>query len=877
MNVLERDTFIAAFDRHLRDAAAGQGSLLFLGGEAGVGKTTLVQRFRQGLGPAARAFVGACDPLSTPRPLGPLADIADAMRGDVARLLATGAPRDQVFRAFLGALSTSTTPALVVFEDVHWADEATLDLLRFLGRRIGATRALLLATYRDDEVGTAHPLRVVLGDLATAAQVRRLSLLPLSAEAIRTLAAGSNLDPVELYRQTAGNPFFATEVLAVGGRGIPPTVRDAVLARAARLSPEGRATLEAAAVIGARSEPWLLAQVAQTGAAAVDECLALGVLLADDEGFHFRHELARQAILATLSPPRAVVLHRRALAALRSPAASEAEPARLAHHAEAAGDREAVLEYAVAAGHRARAMRAHREAMAQFARALRFAGNLSDAERAALQELHAYECYLTEHLPEAIEARRAALTTWRKAGDQLKVGESLRWLSRLQWFAGRNAEAEAAGREALAVLEQLPPGAQLAMAYSNQSQLRMLAEDTEEAIAWGERAIALAVELGEREILAHALNNVGSARLLRGDERGRTELERSLQLAMEHDLQEHVGRAYCNLVSSGIRNYQFARADRYIADGIAYCAEHDLDSWRLYIQGWWVVSLFYQGRWNESAQQAASVLRHTNASAINRVMPLAMLGRIRARRGDPDAAAVLDEALPIVTRIGELQRVAPVAAARAEAAWLAGDRARTIAEARTALDHACRNREPWYYDELTYWLRLAGETVSLAPWSGTPFARQVAGDWAGAAAEWERLGCPYEAARALSEGDDEVALRRALAIFEELGARPMAQIVARRLRESGARAIPRGPRPATRANAAGLTQRELEIVGLLAADLRNAEIAARLSLSPKTVEHHLSAILAKLDVRTRAEAVRAAVRLDLIPQVSQNRGGANPK
>ncbi|MFN8540471.1 MAG: LuxR C-terminal-related transcriptional regulator [Thermomicrobiales bacterium] len=865
MNLLERDAFVAAFGHYLRESAAGQGSMLFLGGEAGVGKTTLSHHFRQGLGPSARAFTGVCDPLSTPRPLGPLVDIADAMHGDVARQLAAGAPRDQVFRAFLGALAAGSAPTLIVFEDVHWADEATLDLLRFLGRRIATTRAFLLATYRDDEVGPTHPLRIVLGDLATAASVHRRSLSPLSAQAVRTLAEGSDLDPDELYRQTAGNPFFVTEVLAGGGQGIPATVRDAVLARAARLSPAGRATLEAAAVIGPRSEPWRRAAVAGTAADAVDECLALGVLQADADGFHFRHELARQAILSVLSPQRSAGLHRLALAALRSPAAGAAEPARLAHHAEAAGDRDAVLEYAVAAAHRAVELRAHREAMAQYARALRFAADLPLAERATLQEAHAYECYLTENLAESIEARRAALATWREVGDQLKVGDNLRWLSRVYWFTGRNAEAEAAAREALAVLEQLPPGPEFAMACSNQAQLRMLADDTEEAIAWGERAIALALELGEREILVHALNNVGSAMTGSGEEHGWDALERSLRLALDDNLEEHVGRAYSNLSSGAVKQYRFALADRYLSEGITYCAERDLDSWRLYLLSQRVASYFAQGRWSEAAQTAAAILRHPNVSAISRVLPLATLGRIRARRGDPDVAAVLDEALALASRIGELQRVGPVRTARAEAAWLAGDAAAARDEARAALDLAIAHQEPWFTGELIYWQWRAGETVAPPPWLALPYSRQIAGDWAGAAAEWERLGCPYEAARALSESDDEAALRRALASFEQLGARPMAQFVARRLRESGVRAIPRGPRPTTRANAAGLTQREIEIVGLIAADLRNAEIATRLSLSPKTIEHHISAIFAKLGARSRAEAVRAATQLDLLP------------
>lgn len=395
MKLLERDSFLAELDQRLHQAATEQGSLLFLGGEAGVGKTTLVQHFRQRLGHSAHVFVGVCDPLSTPRPLGPLVDIADLLPGDVARLLAADASRDQVFRAFLAALNAGTGPLLVVFEDVHWADEATLDLLRFLGRRIGPTRAFLLATYREDEVGPTHPLRVALGDLATVAAVRRLTLPALSERAVHTLAEGSNLDPAELYRQTAGNPFFVTEVLAGGASGIPATVRDAVLARAARLSAAGRSALEAAAVIGLRAESWLLTAVADADAEAVEECVTLGVLQPDAEAFLFRHELARQAILTTLSPQRAGVLHTRALVALIAAGSGSAEPGRLAYHAEIAGDRRMVLEYASQAARRAVALRAHREAAAQFARALHCAADLPPADHAALQEAYSYECYLT--------------------------------------------------------------------------------------------------------------------------------------------------------------------------------------------------------------------------------------------------------------------------------------------------------------------------------------------------------------------------------------------------------------------------------------------------------------------------------------------------
>jgi predicted ATPase len=306
--LLERDASIGVLDGLLAEAKGARGRLVLLGAEAGGGKTTLVQHFCQRVGSSTRVLVGACDPLSTPRPLGPLIDIAAAAGGRLAQTLLDARPRAEVFGAVLDQLTSLPGPTVIVFEDIHWADEATLDLLRFLGRRLGATRALLIATYREDELSPTHPVRVMMGDLATTA-VRRLSLAPLSEQAVEQLAEGSALDAGFLYRLTGGNPFFLTEVLAVGGRGVPPTVRDAVLARVARLSAAARATLEAAAIIGSRIEPTILAAVAGPDPEAVDECLAAGMLRPEQNLLTFRHELSREAVLGTLPPHRSMFWH----------------------------------------------------------------------------------------------------------------------------------------------------------------------------------------------------------------------------------------------------------------------------------------------------------------------------------------------------------------------------------------------------------------------------------------------------------------------------------------------------------------------------------------------------------------------------------------
>jgi hypothetical protein len=202
-------------------------------GEAGIGKTAPVQEFCKQQS-ETRILWGACDALFTPRPLAPLHDIGRQTKGALLTAVNSGANRDDIFTAALEELEREKT--LVVFEDMHWADEATLDLLKYLGRRIHRTHAMLAVTYRDDELGPRHPLRYVIGDLARAS-LRRMLLPPLSESAVIQLASLAKRPSKGLHHLTAGNPLFVTEVLAAAADTVPSTVRDAVLARALRLKP----------------------------------------------------------------------------------------------------------------------------------------------------------------------------------------------------------------------------------------------------------------------------------------------------------------------------------------------------------------------------------------------------------------------------------------------------------------------------------------------------------------------------------------------------------------------------------------------------------------------------------------------------------------
>ena len=861
MELLEREQFLAELESILNGVTVGKGRFVLVSGEAGIGKSWLVERFAEAHKVQARVLWGACDALFTPRPLGPLYDIALQTQGNLLTLLEEGAPRASIFSAALEELGNEHTPSLTVIEDVHWGDEATLDLMKFLGRRINRINSMLIATYRDDEVGADHPLRLVLGDLPHPA---RLRLPPLSEAAVEGLArkAGRPLD--DLYAVTGGNPFFVTEALASKESGVPVTVRDAVLSRAARLSSAASAVLQLVSVVPARTEIWLLNDTISPDMAALEECVSAGMLRYEGESIGFRHELARRALEDSIAVPRRQSLHKLVLQALLN-RGSEALLPRIVHHASQVGDGAAVLKYAPLAAKQAAALNAHRESASHYETALRYAGELAPEERATLLECRSYECFLTNQGDEAIQARREALEIWRQVGDQAREGANLRWMSRLGWWVGRKAEADRYAAEAVAVLEKLPPGPDLAMAYSNRAQLHMLADEHQQAVLWGTRAIALAQDLGATETLIHALNNVGTAELLSQDEQGRIKLEESLRLALANGFQEHVARAYTNLADTAVRSRNYHLAIRYLDDGIAYTSEHDMDSLTDYMRVERARALFDQGDWDSASDEIEFVLKHYGVLAITKIPALAVLGHLRVRRGDPDAKRLLAEAYELAMHTQELQRIAPVASALAESAWIKGNLDQLLDQARFVLKMAEDRNTPWLRGEFALWIWRAGGLIETRENIAAPYALQMSGDWAAAAQAWREIGCPYEEAMALADGDEPAQLA-ALEIFERLGARPAAERLRQAMRATGVRGIPRGPRPSTKENPHGLTSRQMEVLALMAGGFANAEIADRLFISAKTVDHHVSAILAKLDAHTRGEAISLALQSGLISQ-----------
>lgn len=550
-------------------------------------------------------------------------------------------------------------------------------------------------------------------------------------------------------------------------------------------------------------------------------------------------------------------MHRLVLDALRSSPLTRNDLARLAHHAEASGDQQSVLEYAPAAARLAAGAGAHREATALYALALRYAEDLQPAEHLSLLEDYSRECNVTERQSEAIAAQRKAAELWEQLQKPAKQGETLAVLAIMLRNHGYNAEAERANRAAIEILEALPAGPELALAYRVQSTLSLSKRDHAEAINWGERAIELSKGFGDENNQAMAHVAVGSAWLFIDYERGCEYLERRLQIAQDSGEDRHTANLYAYIGSCSAELYQFRKAERYLAEGIAYTAERGLDIFCRYMLAWQALTRIHQGRWMEAIELSNNLLQNPTFPAISQITALAATGRLRTRQGDPGSEAVLDEALEMATQTGSLQYLGLVSAARAEAAWLAGNPDGVMAEARAVYDLAVNKQHPWFAGELAFWCWKAGVEVTIYNWMAKPFILQIASEWRQAAAEWEQMGCPYEQARALADGDSEAQIT-ALNIFERLGAHPAAEETRQKLQAAGASKVPHQPRHSTRQNPFSLTDRQVDILALLIEGMSNTQIASRLHISPKTADHHISAILSRLDVHSREAAAQLA-------------------
>ncbi|TWD82174.1 DNA-binding SARP family transcriptional activator [Kribbella amoyensis] len=752
--LVERDEELAALSTAIRSVVEERrGVVALVSGEAGAGKSALVRAFVGGLDQRIAVALGGCDDLLAPRSLGPFRDMA-AVDPQIAEAL------DRPEDALPGLLRVfAARPSVVVVEDVHWADDATLDAIRFLARRVPGIPAALVLTFRETGTDPAHPLRQLLGTL-TGPAVRRVTLPPLSVDAVRRLGATSSAQAVEIQRVTQGNPFFVTEVLAAGGTGVPHTVRDAVLARLGTLSVPARTVVERLSVIPTRAERWLAETLASGDADLLVEAERSGMLVGGESTVAFRHELARQAIESALTAGERVQANRVVVDALLGH--PEVEPSRLVHHADRCGRTDVILAQGPAAAREAARLGAHRQAAEILDVVLRHHDLLEPAEAADLYTRRAYSLYLVNQYEAALDCAQSAVTA--AEGDAVLQADALIVLSRVALFARGPLFARWASARAVDLLDSGGDDARLAAAltevaraHGNLATVGGVAEPSELAEQYAERALTIAEALQRKELEAQALCYVGDARLARGDARGEADLRRAITLAASDSRAENRVRCYVNAAGGAHRTGRLDDAQRYVAAGLRAAADGEFFAGQYRLRLTAAAVQACRGEWDQAITGLRELLASPGEPGLMAALARSVLARLLARRGDPAAADVLAPALADPIGADDTYIAGPLAIAQVELGWLDGSLGDLTDEAQRALDLAAATGHRSIQAELAVYLQRAGLDVPGPTDPPGPWAPTLAGRWREAVAAWAAHGDEYEQAVVLARAPTSAA------------------------------------------------------------------------------------------------------------------------
>jgi DNA-binding CsgD family transcriptional regulator/tetratricopeptide (TPR) repeat protein len=617
--------------------------------------------------------------------------------------------------------------------------------------------------------------------------------------------------------------------------------------------------VDAAAIIGQRVQLAVLDAVVPDCTSAVEEALARGVLTDDGRTLGFRHELIRQAVEESISAPRRAQLHRRVVAALED--AGVRDHARLAHHAEQAGLVLEASRYAAMAAAEAERVGALNEAGLQLERALRLSTDIGASQRLELLLRFARATNFSGRMVDALAAAEEAVALATTIGDPLSQGRALIMLAAARWSVDAVAAARDAALAAIHLLERADDEAVLARAHATYVRMEAIAFDPDVAIQAAPRALELATACALEEARVDVLISLGLAHAHRGAPDAHALLAEALAAAVADQLPLQTIRAYVNAIGAAADARDFATVESLLEPALALFDDYQSTPPRDDVFISLGRALFDRGRWDQAIEHTRAGRRRWHGTVA---IALTVEGLVAARRGEPGAQALLDEAWESIASVPEGWRHGLVRAAQAEAAWLRGDRPAVLAQVRGGLGAPFGRRLTRSAGELALWSARCGEPVEIPDNVAHQILLELRGDWRGAVRAWQAVDAPYEAAIAALPGDARAA-REAVAALRRLGAAAAARAFTRERAAHGHNA-PRGPRASTLANAAGLTRREQEVLTHVARGETNSSIAAALHLSERTVAHHVSAILGKLDAPTRTAAVGAARSRGLLAQ-----------
>ena len=844
--ILEREAELGLLTELLGGVGEFGGQVVLIRGEAGIGKSALVRAFLDSAAGSAHVHVGFCDDLQTPQPFGPFWDVA---RDEPALQLALKEnDRQAVLEILVDLLSTSLRPTVIVIEDTQWSDEATLDAVKYVGRRIARANGLLILTYRVGEVDVDHPLRTVIGDLPPES-VARIELDGLSRSAVSEIIRGTDLDADRVLEVTLGNPFLVTEMASTDSGDVPGSVRDSVMARVGRLSPQARGVLRVMSVIPERIPLDECEAITGGSPAQLAECERLDLLEVGAETVSFRHELIRRAVEASLTISEGIAIHRELLE--RLPANTSA--ARLVHHARCAKDVGRLLEYAPGAAKAAAEVGSHREASAHYRALEPYLEGITARDRAGiLLDWAQVEYYLGN--VDSIDILDRAIALHREAGTDAGLARALVLGVELNRTHGRFDSANASAVEAIQILENTEPGAELAHALAAYAWLQIHRGLIKEAEANADRAIVIAEATGAELAMLAALGMKGTLLYVRGEAGGLDFMEELRRRAERGGYRHEEVYALLRIAVVALEIRDLAPASDFALKARNTAVRYELPTLETVAMAVHSEARFWGGAWGEAEDLATETLgRHSTTD----VRLAAVLGALRTRTGSGGGEMFLERAWALAGESGEIDHLLFSAAVLAERMWLDGrPDAELLGQFRNLVEQGIRFEYPWPAGSLALWLWMLGDLEEMPVGLPAPYRDLFAGRIDSAAEFWEARGIPYERALALVCGDVSQRLQ-ALEILESLGASAVASKVRGELRADGV-SVPRGRGKTTRSNRAGLTGRQAEVLRLLEDGLSNAQIADRLFLSPRTVENHVSALLAKLDSTTRSEAVEKA-------------------
>jgi len=850
--LLDRDRELDSMGNLLAEVGSSGGKVVLVRGEAGIGKSSLVRGFVERHADEARIHIGFCDDLLIPQPLGPFWDIARS-ESTLSEPLANG-DRPGVLGVVMDLLSRSLRPTVVVIEDSQWADEATLDAIKFLGRRIAGTNGLLLLTYRDGAVDHDHPLRGVIGDLPPHSVVR-MRLAGLSLSAVASIIGDSDLDAEEVVAVTDGNPFLVGEMASSGGGVVSASVQDSVAARVRRLAPGAQVMLKTLSVVPERISSSEFLQLTGGDESQLFECEQRGLLTVEGDTIAFRHELIRRAVGASLTRGERVANNRKVLEALPP----DTDPARLVHHAREANDVDRLIELAPRAARAAAAVGSHREAVGHFRLLAPYLGRLASESKGRLLEAWAHEEGLLDNISEALELNELALVHYRQMADRSAESRVLADAAGLYEWAGQRSRAEQSARQAVDVLGDDPDGADLARALEVNAYLQQMSADVAATSELVDRTLKAAGPDVDEWIVIRSLNHRGTVANIPHYPNGQASLDEARDRAEATGLWYEVSRALINHAWAAAEFRDLPIALDYAQRAIASAVEHEQVAAESYATAILSRILDLKGHWSDAEDLARDQL---DRAAITQMVALPIVGIIEARTGRDSARATLKRAWEMSGVTGEFQRLAPTAIAVAEHGWISNSPDVPLADITRMMETGSNKGFAYSLGSLAVWLWKLGVLSKAPEGVAEPYRLLIDGEPMAAADMWSTIGCPYDRAIALAHGDPAAQLE-ALEIFDRLGATAVAAKLRKALRIEGV-SVPRGKGQKTRDHAAGLTAKQAEVLELLDEGLANTEIADRLFVSPRTVEHHVSAILAKLDSSNRAEAVEAAARLGLL-------------